>query len=251
MTFTTWNPGQHARPAARDATCSLVGLPDVVQCIPQQTAPAGRGKDGSEHGSSRMPITPAGSGSARQRGWQPAELQGQRAVGGDDRTPGSPATATYKRPYGLRHLVAATTCLTTAPQARHDPHQVPRLPPATCARCHPSQIQIAIVPGNFSPYRSTRADDAVGRWPAANKGELAYVPFYGSWLNRIEPSSSQALLHPLDGTDHNGSPRAGRHDPPLRRLVEPARHRPRVRKIVERAEIIKGARFASASRCVL
>ena len=44
MTFTTWNPGQDARPAARDATCSLVGLPDVVQCIPQQTAPDRTGK---------------------------------------------------------------------------------------------------------------------------------------------------------------------------------------------------------------
>jgi hypothetical protein len=40
---------------------------------------------------------------------------------------------------------------------------------------HPSQIQIAIVPGNFSPYRSTRADDAVGRRAAANKVELGFV----------------------------------------------------------------------------
>jgi hypothetical protein len=33
----------------------------------------------------------------------------------------------------------------------------------------------AIVPGNFSPYRSTRADDAVGRRAAANKVELGFV----------------------------------------------------------------------------
>jgi transposase len=39
---------------------------------------------------------------------------------------------------------------------------------------------------NFSPHRSTKTDRRVGNWAAANNVELAYVPCYGSWLNRIE-----------------------------------------------------------------
>jgi hypothetical protein len=33
----------------------------------------------------------------------------------------------------------------------------------------------------------TRTDDRVRRWAAANSVEPAYVPFYCSWLNRIDP----------------------------------------------------------------
>ena len=39
---------------------------------------------------------------------------------------------------------------------------------------------------NFSPHRSTKKDSRVGDWAEANNVEFAYVPFYGSWLNRIE-----------------------------------------------------------------
>jgi transposase len=50
---------------------------------------------------------------------------------------------------------------------------------------HPPQVRIAIVLDNFSPHLSTKTDQRVGQWAAANNVELAYVPFYGSWLNRI------------------------------------------------------------------
>ncbi len=36
------------------------------------------------------------------------------------------------------------------------------------------------------PHLSTKTDDRVGRWAERNNVEFAYVPFYGSWLNRIE-----------------------------------------------------------------
>ena len=39
---------------------------------------------------------------------------------------------------------------------------------------------------NFSPHLTTKTDSRVGEWATANNVELAYVPFYGSWLNRIE-----------------------------------------------------------------
>jgi hypothetical protein len=32
--------------------------------------------------------------------------------------------------------------------------------------------------------------------------ELAYVPFYGSWLNRIEAQFTALRYFALDGTDH-------------------------------------------------
>ena len=36
----------------------------------------------------------------------------------------------------------------------------------------------------------------------ANNVELAYVPFYASWLNRIEPQFTALRYFALDGTDH-------------------------------------------------
>jgi transposase len=47
-------------------------------------------------------------------------------------------------------------------------------------------VRIEIVLDNFSPYLSTKADGRVGEWAAVNNIGLVYVPFYGSWLNRIE-----------------------------------------------------------------
>jgi hypothetical protein len=37
---------------------------------------------------------------------------------------------------------------------------------------------------------------------AANNVEIAYTPFYGSWLNRIEPQFTGLRYVTLDGTDH-------------------------------------------------
>jgi hypothetical protein len=63
-------------------------------------------------------------------------------------------------------------------------------------------VRIAIVLDNFSPHLSTKTDTRVGDWAAANNVELAYVPFYGSWLNRIEPQFTAPRYFALDGTDH-------------------------------------------------
>ena len=50
--------------------------------------------------------------------------------------------------------------------------------------------------------RSTTIDYSSGDWAAANNVELAYVPFYGSWLNRIEAQFTALRYFALDGTDH-------------------------------------------------
>ncbi len=81
-------------------------------------------------------------------------------------------------------------------------------------------MRIAIVLDNFSPHLSTRTDSRVGDWAAQSNVELAYMPFYGSWLNRIEAQFTALRYFALDGTD------------------------PRLRKVVKRAETIKRAKVA-------
>jgi transposase len=109
---------------------------------------------------------------------------------------------------------------------------------------HPIQVRIAIVCDNFSPHLSTRTDDRVGRWAEANNVELAYVPFYGSWLNRIEPQFTALRYFTLNGTDHDSH----REQASMIRRYIAWRNRhandPQLRKIVERAEIIKRAKVA-------
>jgi transposase len=68
--------------------------------------------------------------------------------------------------------------------------------------CTP-HVRIAIVLDDFSPHLSTKTDTRVGDWAAANNVELDYVPFYGSWLNRIEAKFTALRYFALDGTDHS------------------------------------------------
>jgi hypothetical protein len=71
-------------------------------------------------------------------------------------------------------------------------------------------VRIAIVLDNWSPHRSTNKDSRVGDWAAANNVELAYVPFYASWLNRIEAQFTALRYFALDGTDHRSHHEQGR-----------------------------------------
>ena len=68
---------------------------------------------------------------------------------------------------------------------------------------HPADVRIGIVLDNFSPHLSTKKDQRVGEWAAANNVELAYTPTYSSWLNRIEAQFQALRYFALDGTDHN------------------------------------------------
>jgi len=109
---------------------------------------------------------------------------------------------------------------------------------------HPPEVRIAIVLDNFSPHRSTKTDTRVGDWAAANNVELAYVPFYGSWLNRIEAQFTGLRYFALDGTDHNSH----REQASLIRRYIAWRNSnltdPRLRKVVKRAAVIKRAKVA-------
>ena len=63
---------------------------------------------------------------------------------------------------------------------------------------HPAGVRIGIVLDNFSPHISK---DIVA-WAAVHNIELAFVPFYASWLNRIEAQFQALRYFNLDGTDH-------------------------------------------------
>ena len=109
---------------------------------------------------------------------------------------------------------------------------------------YPPDVRIAIVLDNFSPHLSTKTDDRVGQWAAANNIELAYVPFYGSWLNRIEAQFTALRYFALDGTDH---PSHREQASMIRRYIAwRNRHAtdPKLRKVIRRAETIKRAKVA-------
>ena len=80
--------------------------------------------------------------------------------------------------------------------------------------------------------------------PQANNVELAYVPFYGSWLNRIEAQFTALRYFALDGTDH---PNHHEQASLIRRyIIWRNRHAtdPNLRKVVLRAALIKRAKVA-------
>ncbi len=155
--------------------------------------------------------------------------------------------ATYNRPNGIRHLLAGYD-LSTDRLYGHVKLRKDRTQFLTFCRylrsLPPPEVRIAIVLDNFSPHRSTKTDRRVGDWAAANNVELAYVPFYGSWLNRIEAQFTALRYFALDGTDHD-SHRA--QASMIRRYIAwRNRHAtdPVLRKIIRRAETIKRAKVA-------
>ncbi len=155
--------------------------------------------------------------------------------------------ATYTRPHGVRHLLAGYD-LSTDRLYGHVVTRKGRTEFLAFVRylrsLHPMQVRIAIVLDNFSPHLSTATDPRVGDWATANNVELAYVPFYGSWLNRIEAQFTALRYFALDGTDH---PSHAEQAHMIRRYIA-WRNRhvtdPRLRKVIKRAAIIKKAKVA-------
>lgn len=148
--------------------------------------------------------------------------------------------ATYKRPNGVRHLMAGYDLSTD----RLYGHIVPKKNrTAFLAFCrylrslHAPEVRIAIVLDNFSPHLSTKTDTRVGEWADANNVELAYTPFYGSWLNRIEAQFTALRYFALDGTDHPTHEAQGRM---IRRYIawrNRNAHDRALREVVNRANV--------------
>jgi transposase len=146
--------------------------------------------------------------------------------------------ATYTRPNGVRHLMAGYD-LNTNKLYGHVTTKKGRTQFLAFVRylrsLYPPEVRIAVVLDNFSPHLSTKKDPRVGEWAAANNVELAYVPFYASWLNRIEAQFTALRYFALDGTDHESHQTQARmirryiawrnrntHDKELRELVKRA-----------------------------
>lgn len=146
--------------------------------------------------------------------------------------------ATYKRPHGVRHLLAAYD-LKRDRLYGHIKLRKGRTEFLAFCRylrsLYPPEIRLAFVLDNFSPHLTTKTDGRVGDWAAANNVELAYVPFYASWMNRIEAQFTGLRYFALDGTDHPDHATQSRmirryiawrnrnaHDHDLRRVVDRA-----------------------------
>jgi transposase len=113
--------------------------------------------------------------------------------------------ATYNRPHGVRHMMGAYDLS----RDRLYGHIVAKKDRTAFLRFlryvrswYPPDVRIGIVLDNFSPHLSTKTDQRVGEWAAANNVELAYTPTYSSWLNRIEAQFQALRYFTLDGTDH-------------------------------------------------
>jgi transposase len=129
------------------------------------------------------------------------------------RAPRRRRRATYKRPHGVRHLLAGYDLSTDRLYGHVKTTKARTQFLAFCRylrSLHPADVRIAIVMDNFSPHLSTKKDTRVGDWAAANNVELAYVPFYAGWLNRIEAQFTALRYFALDGTDHDSHEAQGR-----------------------------------------
>jgi transposase len=146
--------------------------------------------------------------------------------------------ATYKRPHGVRHLLAAYDLKRDQLYGHIKTRKGPTEFLAFCRyvrSLYPPDVRLAFVLDNFSPHLTTKTDPRVGEWAAANNVELAYVPFYASWMNRIEAQFTGLRYFALDGTDHPDHATQGRmirryiawrnrnaHDNHLRRVIDRA-----------------------------
>jgi transposase len=155
--------------------------------------------------------------------------------------------ATYVRLRGVRHLIAGYDL---SANKLYGHIKIRKTRTEFLAFCrylrslHPPGVRIALVLDAFSPHLTTKTDSRVGRWAADNNVELAYVPFYGSWLNRIEAQFTALRYFALDGTDHADH----REQASMIRRYIAWRNRhvtdPRLRKVIRRAELIKRAKVA-------
>ena len=135
--------------------------------------------------------------------WAPAATKATK--GTQDQPRRRRRRATYKRTQGVRHLMAA---LDLSKDRMYGHVKLNKNRTTFLAFCrylrtlYPPEVRIAIVMDNFSPHLSTKKDQRVGDWAAANNVELAYVPTNASWLNRIEGHFQALRYFALDGTDH-------------------------------------------------
>lgn len=107
--------------------------------------------------------------------------------------------ATYTRPHGVRHMLAAldlaTGKITYRIRDRKRWREFRDLLNILRAR-YPGQ-KLYVIVDNFSPHHHPQ----VRAWAADNNVELVFLPTYASWLNWIEPEFAALRYFALAGTD--------------------------------------------------
>ena len=107
---------------------------------------------------------------------------------------------TYRRPHGVRHLISAYDVGADRLYG-HIKKRKARTQFLEFCRyirtLYPPEIRLHFVLDNFSPHKG----EIVRERAAANNVELAYTPFYASWLNRIEAQFRALRYFTLAGTD--------------------------------------------------
>ncbi len=197
-------------------------------------------------GSPRSTGTPSVSmatNNAVNRHWAP-----QAAGKGDPRSPRRRRRrATYKRPHGVRHVLAGYDLSRdklyghiTSPRAHRVPGLLPlpalAAPAAGADRDRARHLQRATEHQDRHPRRG------LGR---GQQRRARPVPFYGSWLNRIEAQFTALRYFALDRTDH--ATHAEQALTIRRYIAWRNRHagtHPRLREVVTKAEIIKRAKVS-------
>ncbi|MFF9851222.1 transposase [Streptomyces litmocidini] len=122
-----------------------------------------------------------------------------------DREPRRRRHATYTRPHGVRHLLAAYDL---GKDQLYGHIKKTKNPSKFLEFCrylrslHPAGTRIAIICDNYSPHLTIKRCQRVGTWAEANNVEIAYTPTNSSWLNRIEAQFTALRYFALDGTDH-------------------------------------------------
>ncbi len=133
--------------------------------------------------------------------------------------------ATYNRPHGVRHLIAAYD-VGADKLYGHIKKRKTRVEFLAFCRyirsLYPPGVRLHFILDNFSPHLGSQMLD----WAQASNVELAYTPFYGSWLNRIEAQFRALRYFTLAGTDHPDHATPSPPDPPLHRLAQPQPLRP-------------------------
>ena len=162
---------------------------------------------------------------------QPRPGRQWAAISGKSKEPGRAPRrrlrATYTRTSGVRHLFAAYNLAEDKLYGHIKPRKTRTRFLEFCRylrSLYPPQVRIAIICDNFSPHLTTRKDERVGAWAAANNTEIAYTPANASWWNR-GPIHRAALLRARRHRPRQ-PPRAGQHDPPLHHLAQQPRLRP-------------------------
>jgi transposase len=148
--------------------------------------------------------------------------------------------ATYTRPHGVRHLMAAYDVGRDRLYGHMKPYKRRVEFLALCRylrSLHAPEVRLHLIMDNFSAHKG----DPVREWAELNNVELAYTPHYASWLNRIEAQFKPLRYFCLDGTDHPDHATQARL---IRRYIawrNAHTDDPKLRHLVQRANTVKVA----------